>query len=198
MFATATCSLLNGSSYLSMITHLETLTSLSVKTICNGKSTIYGHFLSLEHSLEFCQTTFLFPRVSRDEHWHFVAKMLRRVIWSRQYSGNFWSAFATSFPGSLIPGGKMRDPGNEVASQTHAFWDDMCFHTETMNLISWRRSRRNPVSRTHAVKCACSDHGQLRTYATRIDCFGCFAPEYFFMAQHTSASNSITFCSWMT
>ena len=44
-----------------------------------------------------------------------------------------------------------------------------------------------------AAKGECSDHGQLRIHATRIDYFGCFAPKYFFMAQYTSASNSINF-----
>jgi len=28
----------------------------------------------------------------------------------------------------------------------------------------------------------------------RIDYFGCFAPKYFFMAQHISASNSVVLC----
>lgn len=50
-----------------MITHLETWTSLSFKTICNGESAIFCYFLYLKHSPKFCLTTFLFSRVSRDE-----------------------------------------------------------------------------------------------------------------------------------
>ena len=70
-----------------------------------------------------------------------VKKMLHRVTWTRQYRVNFWSAFA---------------------SQTHAFWNDICVFMVKCEPDSWRR-------------------------------FCCFAPKYFFMAQHTSASNGITF-----
>ena len=70
-----------------------------------------------------------------------VKKMLHRVTWTRQYRVNFWSAFA---------------------SQTHAFWNDICVFMVKCEPDSWRR-------------------------------FCCFAPKYFFMAQHTSASKSITF-----